>query len=342
MNESSLVFSHQREIARGLAEQFEETTVITADEDTGSDLPGIRILSSRWKPSKRIVSILKFYRLALPFIQKNHSNLIVFSHMTEVQSFLIAPWCRMFGVPHFIWYAHASKSFFLYASYPLVNGIITSTSGSCPLKGKKVHVIGQAIEEAILKGEISGVRFPPLRWYHVGRIDPSKNIDLIISVFKQLRAEGWELTLDLYGAPSSEKSLGYFTALLKEIQDEDSLNWVSFRGPIRRDQLPSIASDHDGFVHAFQGSLDKTALEATLCKRIVVSINPEYMKEFSIQNDFNTNLEQTLFAHMLRALRASPDALNKALELNFKICKSRHTSERWFIEICKVLKNDKQ
>jgi len=341
MNESSLVFSHQREIAKRLSERFEEVHVITADEEVGAEVLGISVSSTRWIPNKRITSVIKFYRVALPLILKNRKNLIVFSHMTEVQSFLLAPWCHILRIPHFLWYAHTSKSFFLYATYPLVNGIITSTPGSCPLKGRKVHAIGQAIDETNLRGNPSEIQFPPLRWYHVGRVDSSKNIDLIISVFRRLRAAGWNLKLDIYGAPSSEKSKSYMASLLSKYRCEVDSNWLSFKGSIKRKQLYSIANDHDGFVHAFQGSLDKTVLEATLCKRIVASINPEYMKEFSIENKNDTNLEDLLLAQISRTLSTAPDSITRAIESNYEICNSNHTLERWLVELCKVLKNEK-
>lgn len=260
--------------------------------------------------------------------------------MTEVQSFLIALWCRTLRIPHYLWYAHTSKSVFLYGSYLFVDGVITSTPGSCPIKGAKVYPIGQAIDEKILSGNPFEIKCPPLRWYHVGRVDPSKKIDLMISVFTRLRAMGWNLKLDIYGAPSSEKSKDYFASLLKKYQYELDSTWLCFKGPIKKNQLYSIANDHDGFVHAFQGSLDKAVLEATLCKRIVASINPEYMREFSIEGQIDGNLEDRLISAISRTLSMTPEDLARRIEFNYEICMSNHTLKRWVVELCKVLKNE--
>ena len=341
MDKSSMVFSHQREVARRLSKQFSSTCVITADDNVGENLPGISVFSSRWGRGQRLLSILKFYRVSLPIIFKSRKDLMVFSHMTEVQSFLIAPLCRILQIPHYLWYAHTSKSFFLFASYPLLSGVITSTAGSCPLKGKKVYPIGQAIDESILKGRPSDIQFPPLRWYHVGRIDPSKHIDLLISVFTQLRAIGWDLSLDIYGAPSSETSSAYLDFLLEKYEREIKLGWLHFRGPVQRDQLFTISNNHDGFVHGFQGSLDKAVLEAILFRRIVVSINPEYIKEFMKDEPKGINLQETLFFEMSDALNKTPEASANAIQTKYESCRSNHTLDRWIVELCKVLKNGK-
>jgi len=340
MNDSSLVFSHQREVAKLLSEQFEETFVITADEELGAEVDEIGVSSTLWKPNKRIRNVLCFYQVAVPLILRNRKNLTIFSHMTEVQSFLIAPWCRILRIPHFLWYAHTSKSLFLYSSYPFINGVITSTPGSCPIKGRKVHAIGQAIDESKLIENPSEIASPPLRWYHVGRIDPSKNIDMMVSVFRRLRTAGWNLTLDIYGAPSSEKSIYYFKSLLNKYQHELNSHWLRFPGPIKKDQLHSIANIHDGFLHAFQGSLDKAVLEATLAKRVVVSINHEYMKEFTIKAFADENPEELLHSLLCQTLSMPSSAISKVIQSNFEICQKNHTLKRWLAELCKVLKNE--
>lgn len=341
MNESSMVFSHQKEVVRRLSKKFSDTFVITADEDVGTEVPGVSVFTTAWRRGARIKNVVKFYRVALPIILKNRKDLIVFSHMTEVQSFLLSPWCRILHIPHYLWYAHASRSLLLVATYPLIDGVITSTVGSCPLRGMKVYPIGQAIDEANLKGRFSEIKFPPLRWYHVGRVDPSKNIDLLISVFARLRTIGWDLKLDIYGAPSSEKSKDYLANLLSKYQQDINLKWLCFRGSIERHQLSTIANDHDGFVHAFQGSLDKAVLEAILCKRIVVSINPEYIREFTSDNPVGENLHERLFVGMTEVLSMTPQAISNAIELRYESCRNDHTLNRWIVELCRILKNER-
>jgi glycosyltransferase involved in cell wall biosynthesis len=341
MYESSLFFSHQREVARRLSERYSTTIVLTADESIGSEIPKIRLITTRWKQGSHLRNVVRFYRIALPLVFKHRTDLVIFSHMTEVQSFLLAPWCRIFRIPHYLWYAHTSKSLFLTFSYPFISGVVTSTPGSCPINGHKVYPIGQAINENGLKDVNSEIESPPLRWYHVGRIDPSKNIDLMISVFTKLRNLGWDLKLDIYGAPSSDKTEKYLSYLYTKYQLEIDADWLHFRGPIKKENLPSIAEKHDGFVHAFQGSLDKALLEAILCKRIVVSINSEYVNEFTAMGHRDGNVQERLLAEMLETLNMPFPELMRIVNSKYETCLCSHTLDRWIIELCKVLDNEK-
>ena len=146
MNARSTVFSHQLEVAKRLSRHFERTFVITADEHLGEKTANIEIQSSNWKSGQSLKNAITFYRLVIPVILSQRKDIVVFSHMTEVQSFLIAPLCRLLGIPHFLWYAHKSNSKYLRLSFPFLNGVITSTPGSCPIRSPKVHPIGQAID----------------------------------------------------------------------------------------------------------------------------------------------------------------------------------------------------
>ena len=152
---------------------------------------------------------------------------------------------------------------------------------------------------------------------------------------------GWNLKLDIYGAPSTEKSKNYLALLLNKFQTEITSNWLSFKGPIGRQQIFPIANQHDGFVHAFQGSLDKAVLEATLSKRIVASINPEFIREFDSKEYLGGNLKENLSNQVSQFLNMTPTAIRSAIESNYEITKKNHTLERWLVELCRILKNGK-
>ena len=82
----------------------------------------------------------------LKFLGK-YRKFIIFSHMTEVQSGIIAPISKLLGIRHLLWYAHKSKSKYLVWNNIFVDEILTSTSGSCPIKSHKIKPIGQGIDQ---------------------------------------------------------------------------------------------------------------------------------------------------------------------------------------------------
>ena len=337
MNARSTVFSHQREVAKRLAPHFEHTLVITADEHLGEKTANIEIQSSNWKSGQSLKNAITFYRLVIPVILSQRKDIVVFSHMTEVQSFLIAPLCRLLGIPHFLWYAHKSNSKYLRLSFPFLNGVITSTPGSCPIRSSKVHPIGQAIDIELFGIIQSLPNIPPLRWYHVGRLDESKNIDLIIEVFCKLRGEGWDLKLDFYGRPSSNSAQTYFDTIRKKYLTKDNLDWLTFHGPIERARIPEIASHHDGFVHAFQGSLDKAVLEAVICKRVIVSTNPEFENEFSSFKSIHHSQFENLTLQLGTVLEMLEDEQEARIEAFYNITKQNHSLDKWIGALVEVI-----
>jgi len=206
MSPTSLVLSHQPEVVMRLKSFFKSTTVVTAasyEIEAPSDL---EIISTNWKEGQRIRSALRFMQKTLPILVFTKRPLVVFSHMTEVQSLLIAPICRLLGIRHFLWYAHASNSIWLNLASPFLTGVLTSTPGSCPLKGKKIHVIGQGVPVPAKSQESNQIKIPPIRWYHVSRIDASKRIEIIGDSIREFREQGLIFSLDKNGKKSSSRT----------------------------------------------------------------------------------------------------------------------------------------
>jgi glycosyltransferase involved in cell wall biosynthesis len=333
-----MIFSHQRQVALGLARRFSNILVVTSDaykED--ESLPaGSQVISSNWTQGRRIGGLYQFISIVIPILLKGRKNTVIFSHMTEVQSCVVAPLCWLLRIPHFLWYAHASRSKFLYFAYPFLTGVVTSTIGSCPIKGKKVKYLGQGVQIVQSKISTRNIQTPPLRWYHIGRLDSSKRIHLLIEAIKKIRTQGWEATLDLYGAPSSVREKGYFESLLSNYEEGINEGWLNFRGRIDRREIPKIAATHDGFIHAYIGSLDKALIEAALCKRAIVTVNQEFHNEFS-RGRVVSNIEEEL----CNLFSQSHENLIKQIESNFMIASTNHTFDQWLDSLIKILEGSK-
>lgn len=333
MNSTNQVFSHQRKIALELAKFFDEIDIVTSENYTEGPIGNIEIFSTRWKMGRTIRNLIVFYAVTIPLLLK-HRRGIVFSHMTDVQSALIAVPCRILGIRHVLWYAHRSSSFYLRICYPFLDVLSTSTEGSCPISGGKVVVLGQAIDASIAERISAPPRFPPKSWYHVGRIDPSKNIEVIIRAIKTLNERNQGVELHFYGAPSSKKFLNYYQNL-KTIHEQDE--WISFHGHLNSYDLPEVASLHDGFIHAFWGSLDKSLVEAIMLRRIVVSANPEYLHQFE-----NIKVERLdVFEELMRQLgniySQSQEKTISEIERKFRLAHTSHDLKGWIERLLQVL-----
>jgi len=333
MDLDNQVLSHQVEAVESLSEYFDETYVITGKIGRSRQIPTVKVLSSNWIPGDDFRNSVKFLHQVLKLILRNRSNIVVFSHMAEVQSALIAIPLRLLRVPHFLWYAHAHKSFYLKWVHFWANGIITSTNGSCPIASRKVHVVGQAIN--LSSFEMTRDQTIPFKsLLHVGRVDPSKDIETIYEVVSRVRKDFPELELSLIGDPSSLEARQQFDLFVGKTLADQNAGWLHLIPAIPREQISTTLGAHDIFVHAFRGSLDKSILEATAVGLPVVTQNYEYL------NLFGQWSEDGFLESELRTVLSAPRStiLSEVLRKR-EILEKNHSLSNWSTKISDVLLN---
>ena len=200
MDPADPALSHQVEIVEQLALKFNSVTVLTGRLNWNPTAPNIHVFSSNWRPGHNLQNVIRFYLLFFHLLRR-HKFVSVFSHMTTVQSCLVGPILWLRRINHFLWYAHAQNSLTLKFAYFWVTKLVTSTSGSCPLSGKKILYLGQSIDDVKFKARANS-NYPLQRFIHIGRADPSKNFHMIIEAVYQLRKFHSDLRLEFVGNPS--------------------------------------------------------------------------------------------------------------------------------------------
>jgi glycosyltransferase involved in cell wall biosynthesis len=331
MDKDDQVFSHQIQVVMALSHRFDQVFVVTARSNPGYLPNNIKVRSTHWKQARPLSNVLNIVLAVLPIVIQNR-KIVVFSHMTEVQSAILAPLTKFLRIKHYLWYAHASKSRYLtWCSY-WTDGIITSTPGSCPLSGRKVHVIGQSIDPGKFQYFKHEFRFLN-RFIHIGRFDPSKEIPLLIREVENLRITRPEATLSIYGEPSSSKHLDYAKGI--EQQNRENLNneWLSFSPALPRELIPFEYQKYEIFIHAFQGSLDKTLIEATMCGLAVVTSNLEYINDFGSWSGAPISLEREVSA----LLNLSPSEITTEVQRRHDVAVSKHSMDQWTSRLYAIL-----
>jgi glycosyltransferase involved in cell wall biosynthesis len=223
-------------------------------------------------------------------------------------------------------------------AYPFLSGVVTSTEGSCPLQGEKIKVIGQGIMLSMTSSDLIVPKVPPLRWYHIGRIDQSKRIEILINAVLSARQSGYDVTLDLFGIPSGLKSELYYQRLVELSKLPNFSGWLSFRGPIRREEIFHVSQDFDGFLHAFNGSLDKALLESVLCGRFVASTNREFLREFGgtfVSENFS---KLSLSQQLLELIQCDEANLRESSSNQQRLLKKNHSFENWISKLLDIMK----
>lgn len=331
-DERNQVFAHQIEAIYRFSKLFHKVYVITASRGQVSLPDNVIVIESRWKQGKRFTSSIRFIAKFLQVYSLDR-NIVIFSHMTEVQSALISPLTRILRIRHIVWYAHASRSIAMSINHFLLDKIATSTSGSCPYTGNKVSVIGQAIDDEAFKVFERNFK-SPYKFIHVGRTDPSKKIEILIKAVENLKHQGIDSSLTIVGGPSSPSFNSYEQSLISLRDSLINPSLVVFCKPIERRLLPELLNSFDFFIHAFQGSLDKSLIEATLCGMPVLTLNQEYRNIFGQWDKLATNsLEKEFLA--LNAL--SEEQLKMEINRRREIAVSQHSLSGWVEKISELL-----
>ena len=332
MRKNSPIFSHQRENVAELSRYFQEVIVLTGQPGETLSHGNISIRSYNWKPGHKIKSVSRFIWIYWKTIVEFRPN-VIFSHMTEVQSALVAPMTKLFKIHHYLWYAHAHNSIYLRWCHIWCDGIITSTKNSCPIVSEKVHYVGQSIDLTKFKRRVLNYSSSQ-NFVHVGRLDISKNIEMIVESFLT-STKDTSSSLTFIGESTTKLDEEYSLALKQKYLQEFAKRDVVFFGPISRDLLPDKLAEFDCFIHAFKGSLDKSVLEATSVGLPVITINSGFIQEFSAWGKSTQN--PILIEEISAYISASPDTRAKLMNKRIERVKSHHSITTWGAQVSRVL-----
>ena len=335
MDSKHQVFSHQVDLVNKLAKRFDHVTVLTGSLGVFQVAENVNVICYRWVEGKRFSSLIRFLFTFVRSI-KSQKYSVLFSHMTSVQSAFIAPITKLIGLRHFLWYAHTSNNIYLKIARALTDGIITSTPGSCPLDGRKIYPIGQSIDKSVFSKKAK-VSWPITKIVHIGRFDPSKDIEVIINTVEKVRHSNPALTLEIIGSSSSNKFEEYEREVKNRFVNKPEYSWVKFTPHISRAELPEILKSKEAFIHAFQGSLDKTLVEATFTGLPVVTINNEYLKIFGFWELKNQPGSYFLEKELTKLLTLSEVDLQAEVERRYEIAVRNHEISGWVDRLVSVL-----
>ena len=333
MDPADPLLSHQYEAAMKLSEGFEKVVIVTGRVGAIETIPKVEVRCSDWRPGKPFQSVIRLLTSAVPLIvQGKYTS--VFFHMTDVQAALLSPIIWLRRKRQYLWYAHTHKSLYLSFASLWLSGIVTSTSGSCPIKSNRVVTIGQAIDTKKFLRKKSDV-FDLHQLIHIGRFDKSKNIDILISEFKALKTINPRMTLNLVGSNSNIESRAWAEKIMSDNQEEVDSKSLVFNKAIRRDQIPKVLSEYGCFFHAYVGSLDKTLIEATVVGVPVVTINPEYIEIFG---RWSKGTDLTLQNEYLGLTYLSHLELKLEIERRYSIAEKSHSLSNWILRLDSILK----
>ena len=338
MNRLHPALSHQVDVVRGLSNHFEQVQVVSVSNGSDNkDLPqNISAVYLNWSSKSRLAKILHFCSTVLPLIAKFKPD-VIFSHMTTIQSLLLAPLSLILRIPHYLWYAHSSSSITFRLTSFMVTGILTSTHGSCPISSNKVFYVGQGIDLDKFRLPISNKQFNKLAYF--GRLDPSKDIDGLLLTASQLKRQNEMTSFDIIGTPLRPQSSEYIENLKNKWENVYQEKWFRILESVPREQLRDKFKDYDIFIHAYQGSLDKVLLEATLAGLPVITLNNEYNRLFSSPSELSGG---SLLQRVNNWCQLDLHTRNRILQQRQSLVVEKYSLVAWCGSVTNILKRKHQ
>lgn len=251
---------------------------------------------------------LRFYWLLRRILRQRRID-VVFTHMIPVFAVMFWPVARLVGLKNVLWYAHGTTPRMLKLAHRLVDRVVSSTLQGFRLPSDKVSFIGQGIDVDRYRAmpRIAKKGFYILT---VGRLAPSKGLDLLISALAEWRLDtDWHLTI--VGDGASEAEHRYAQTLRHKAQDTLGSKRVTFTGRLDTDEIVPLLGQADVFINlSSTGSLDKAMVEAMACGCPVVSSNDAF-RAIAVAESF----PECVIEHSSLSLRSVLDRLSDMSEL---------------------------
>ena len=189
-----------------------------------------------------------------------------FSHMSPISVLVSSIFLQKYKIKTTLWFTHPGPNFgikklILFLSFLFAEHIVTASPSSFPIKSKKVHVIGHAID--LVKFENNKTSYQLNNFLILSRISSSKNLEIAIDGF--LNSNFGNCNLDIIGGTLNSRDEEYFGKLKNNYSQPN----VSFLGKIEHKELPEVLKKYDvHFNSARNGFYDKSVLE-TLSSEII-------------------------------------------------------------------------
>jgi glycosyltransferase involved in cell wall biosynthesis len=338
------VLAQTVDLVRALAARCESVTVL-CDSVRRHDLPG-NVRFRAFGASSRLVRGLRFARAAAAalFPRRTRPDAVVV-HMVPLFVLLVAPLTKVLRVPVFLWYTHWSAGRSLRLALPLLDGVLSVSSGSFPLATSKLHATGHAIDVARFTPSESAPAAGPLRFLALGRTARWKGYDTMLQALEVATERGLDAQLELRGPHLTEDEEAHRHELEAIVAESHVLrDRVRIEPPLARDAIPARLRAADALLSATQPreseTLDKVVYEAAACGVPVIASNTaldEFLTGLPVELRFEARDAEGLAETLLAFGAAGPTARRAAgAELRRRVV-AGHSVESWANAVTKIV-----
>ncbi len=264
------------------AENYEKVTVICLQKGEYNLPKNVKVLSlgkenqgltlNRGKGQTLILRSRYVWRF-FKFIWRERKNYdAVFVHMNQEYVLLGGKLWLLLGKKVFMWRNHYAGNFLTNMASVFCSKVFCTSKYSYTAKYKKTVLMPVGIDTEIFKPNLSLKRTPNSILF-LGRISPSKNVDVFVEALGLFKKRGITFSTSIYG-DALPKDAVYYEKLKSRVQELGLKNILKFHAGIPNHKIPEIYNQHEIFVNlSSSGMYDKTIFEATACGCLVLASN---------------------------------------------------------------------
>lgn len=233
------------------------------------DLPdNVAVLSlgkEKWRSKLKYIFLLFYF--SIRYFNRYDA---VFVHMNE-EYVVLAGWLwRIMGKKVYMWRNHHAGNRMTDMASWFCHNVFCTSKYSYTAKYKKTILMPIGVNTHIFKPDMSIDRVQN-SILSLGRIAPSKNLEILIESLNNLKTQGIKYSASIYG-DALPKDKKYYDNLKDQVKNLD-LD-VTFYSGIPNVETPRIYSKHDIFVNvSSNGMYDKTIVESMACGCLSLASN---------------------------------------------------------------------
>ena len=222
-----------------------------------------------FKIFKKLRYLSHFYR----YIARERKNYdAVFVHMNQEYVLFGGIFWKIFGKKIYMWRNHHFGSIITDIASVFCKKVFCTSKYSYTAKYEKTVLmpVGVDIQRFKIKNEISKIKNSIL---FLGRIAPSKNVQIFIEALGILKKQGIDFTADIYGDALPD-NVSYLEKIKSRARGLGLETVLKFQSGVPNRQTLEIYNSHEIFVNlSSSGMYDKTIFEAMACGCVVLASN---------------------------------------------------------------------
>ncbi len=278
-----------------LSKHYEEVHVICLEKGE-YELPSNVFVYSLGKEEKqsRLQYVFRFYKYI--WILRNRYD-VVFVHMNQEYVLLGSLIWKLLNKNVFMWRNHYAGTGLTRLAGRLSQGVFCTSKFSFTASFPNTKIMPVGVDESSARMDESIERVPGTILF-LGRLDISKNPDVLIKALGLLKKEGLNFKTSFVGGMSNPDSL-YQKELEELARDLSVLDDITFVGAVPNTETFRYYRSHEIFVNCSKsGMFDKTIFKACACGCLVLATSRDFKDLAGEQFSFSEGSHEELAKKM--------------------------------------------